>query len=311
MKKLNDKTKAIITLGIMIIIIIAIIIVIFLLYKDLKSNQNNTSVIEENKIYATVNEVGNNYIKIISTNGEEYLLTTNDDLGVGDFIVVYYNSNDNELLQNTDIEVITKSEEVITEKTATESTTITSNNSTTSKITTTESITTTQTNNNTATSVTDDDSLLNFVKEKYNSIDTETIKDNAKNSFITIVDFIFYDGTINGITWDELKSSTKAKVLYYVLLMDNKIENKWPNYKENIGNKYNDLKSKLIASYIDITTQICSEHSDECENTKNDFALLKTSLNLTWDVVKSAFSYAYNKGTTALINWYEVFSGKQ
>lgn len=265
-----------------------------------KINQNRVNKTLENKIYGTVSEIGKNYIKVDSLDDDEYLVGTSEELNLGDFIVVYYNENDEELIKNSVVEVIAEDNEVIIES---------SKATTTTKLTTkavSSTVVTTKT-----TVINKDETVLTYIEDEYKKIDMQEIKDKAKTSFITIVDFIFYDGEINGVTWNSIKTSTKAKVIYYALLMDNKLENKWPNYKNNIENKYNDIKSKLVAKYMDITTSLCNEHPEECEVTKKDFAVLKASLNLTWDVIKTAFQYAYDKGVTYLVNWYEIYSGKK
>ncbi len=54
--------------------------------------------------------------------------------------------------------------------------------------------------------------------------------ESAKSTFITLVDFIFYDGTIKGVTFDELTESGKQKVLELASKIDNSLEEKSPGY---------------------------------------------------------------------------------
>lgn len=307
MSKLSIKNKTILLGVISILLVIAIIFVSIELIRDI--NQNRLDKMVENKLYGTVSEVGKNYIKVKSIEDEEYLISSTDEAKIGDFIVIYYKSNDENLIENAEIEIIAGEDEVIIKTTETTTTIITTSKNMTSVVTT-NSISNIVTTKTTVVS-SKDDSVLDYIQEKYESIDTEEIKDKAKTGFITVVDFIFYDGEINGVTWDSIKTSTKAKVIYYALLMDSKIENKWPDYKENLKSKYDDIKSKLVAKYMDMTTSLCNEHPEECEATKNDFAVLKSSVGLTWDVIKSAFKFAYDKGVTYLVDWYEVYSGKR
>lgn len=63
------------------------------------------------------------------------------------------------------------------------------------------------------------------------------IQDKLKGIFITMVDFIFYDGEINGITFQELGEDAQQQVLKITASIDSKIENKFPNYKETISSK--------------------------------------------------------------------------
>ena len=75
------------------------------------------------------------------------------------------------------------------------------------------------------------DEVNNFL----NSEDVNNTKDKAKGVFITIVDFIFYDSEIDGITFDQLTDNGKQKILEIAHNIDIKIENKFPNYKDTIA----------------------------------------------------------------------------
>ena len=69
---------------------------------------------------------------------------------------------------------------------------------------------------------------LNTVKE---SKVTEDFTKSAKKTFIDIVDFLFYGGTIKGVTFEELTDNGKSKVLELASKIDEAIEKKVPNYK--------------------------------------------------------------------------------
>ena len=64
--------------------------------------------------------------------------------------------------------------------------------------------------------------------------DNKSVKEKLEDTFITLTDFIFYNGTIKGVTFDELTDSAKEKVLTAYEKIDSKIESYFPNYKENI-----------------------------------------------------------------------------
>lgn len=93
------------------------------------------------------------------------------------------------------------------------------------------------------------ENLNNNVDELLNSKDITNIKDKAKAIFITTVDFIFFDGEIKGVKFDDLTNKAKEKVLNIVSIIDLKIENKFPNYKETISettkNAYNKASSLI------------------------------------------------------------------
>ena len=89
--------------------------------------------------------------------------------------------------------------------------------------------------------ITTDNSILNDENNTEN-------ENKLKTSFVKLTDIIFYDGTINNITFNELKDDTKVAILSDWEILDEKIETKYPNYKdriESVENKtYNNLKSK-------------------------------------------------------------------
>lgn len=63
----------------------------------------------------------------------------------------------------------------------------------------------------------------------------KSFADSAKGVFVSIVDFLFYDGEINGVTFDELTESGKEQVLKIANKVDTAIESKIPGYKETIS----------------------------------------------------------------------------
>lgn len=320
---MNNKVKSI-CLGVLCsILLISLIITSILMIKDMESDKNTFS----NKIYGTVFETGTNYIKIKTVDGDNYILFTKDKVEEGDFVLAEYDKASDEIIKNAKIDVIAKDDEItiideidendITSKvTTTESTTT---ESTTTSRTTTSKATTTYVRVNTTTTTTNDfysdDDIISYYSREYNYVTSNynepSFREKVKEKFISAVDFIFYEKEINGMTFNKLKTTTKAKVLYYTLMMDNKIDEIFPNYKVTLGEKYNDIKAKLIAKYMDIVTSVCKDNERNCAYVRSDFELLKTSTKLTWDIIKKAFSYAYDNGTKRLVEWYETFSGKR
>ena len=153
-------------------------------------------------------------------------------------------------------------------------------------------------------SVTSEEDVVNYFEKKYD------VKDKAKEYFITIVDFIFYDGKIKGHTFNDLSSTAKLKIISIALKIDNKIEEYIPGYKETIssnGSKiYNNVKEKLVTLYLDISTEICKNHENGCNTAKEIFKDVKDNCRIGWDFVKKLVS----SGTSKLKEWYEVYSGK-
>lgn len=77
---------------------------------------------------------------------------------------------------------------------------------------------------------------LEDIDEKVNYLNN-TEKSKAKGVFIGIVDFLFYDGKINGISFDELSDDGKKEVLKKSSNIDAKLDAKFPNYKDTISQK--------------------------------------------------------------------------
>lgn len=92
------------------------------------------------------------------------------------------------------------------------------------------------------------DELNNTLNNIEKSTRDENFKDKASSTFISIVDFLFYDGTIKGISFDELTEKGKEKVLEISSKIDVKLEEKCPGYKEKISN--NTSKAYQKASEI-------------------------------------------------------------
>ena len=288
---------------------------------------NNKPLPVDNTIknmYATVYKANNGSIVVEPIDeeiGGKYTIETDEEFKEGDFVLV--NGDDVTLIAAADeFETTTKSttsrttkdKTVTTKKTST--TRVVSDQTTkktsTTKKTTTKKITTTKNNKNA------DDEVIAYVRDastyaKNGSSSDETFGQKAKRYFITVVDFIFYDGEIKGYKWDELTTTAKAKVVYYALILDSKIDEKFPDYKNSISSKYQDVKAKLVAKYLDLTDSICNKDDSNryhCDVVKQDFELLKKSVGITWDVVVDAFKYAYDKTANYLKTWYETFSGK-
>ena len=164
-----------------------------------------------------------------------------------------------------------------------------------------EEITTTKKNDNKSA----DDEVLAYFNNQVNTADDKS-KGTLKSTFIKVVDFIFYDKDINGYYFKDLTASAKLKVISLALKLDAIIDKHFPGYKEELSSSYAKAKDSLITLYLNLTSEFCKNNGATCESAKNDFALLKESLNLSWDVISSLAK----SGTTKIKEWYEIFSGK-
>ena len=141
-------------------------------------------------------------------------------------------------------------------------------------------------------------------------MDKPSLGESAKEYFVTIIDFIFYKGTIKGYTFNELSNSVKLKVLSSALYFDSKIDKYFPGYKESISSTtkkiYTNVKAGIISTYLEITTTICNSNDELCASAKIGFQSLKKNFGLTFDLIKEIAGDGINN----LKNWYEIWSGK-
>ena len=170
-----------------------------------------------------------------------------------------------------------------------------------------------QDNNDSSVDIKNENDVIQYFENNYNDINSNkvSIKDKAKEYFIDIVDFIFYDKEIKGYTFSELSDNTKIKVIALALKIDSKIEEYIPGYKKSIssnGNKiYTDVKDRLVSSYLDLSVKICSNNEEGCNKAKGIFSDIKDNCKIGWSFIKKLASDGSNK----LKDWYEIYSGKR
>lgn len=155
-----------------------------------------------------------------------------------------------------------------------------------------------------------DSEIIAYMNETESYFGNASLQEEIKTRFITIVDFLFYNGSIKGYTLKDLSSKAKLQVLKIALSIDNKIENYLPGYKETItsttGKAYTGIKNKIIEAYLSTTTKICNYDKTLCNDAKKDFQDMKKAFSITWNVIKDLIS----SGTDHLKEWYEIYSGK-
>lgn len=165
-----------------------------------------------------------------------------------------------------------------------------------------------------------DNTIINEMNNTLNSIDAESsssnFSDKAKATFITIVDFLFYDGTIKGITFNELTDDGKQKVLEIANKIDVKLEEVSPGYKDKISsttsNAYNKA-SEIIKSGASSLNNFAKEKlGDENYNSIIDAKdeLVKYSKNAL-NLVGSAGSKIFSSTKDKLNDWYQNFKNNK
>lgn len=280
--------KLIIISGIVLTAIIITILVIVLVNK--KQENINKS------IFGVVKNANNGLVEVKTTEDDLINVITDKNISNGDMVeVTYYEIGGDKV---PSLEVIASNQELNTVTTKA-TTTVVYKKTTAPKKTTTTVV------------IDKDEYIINYVKDIYNNIKNSDSLDKLKNGIISIVDFIFYDKSINGITFKELKDTTKEKVLYYTLIVDNKIDELFPNYKEKISSKYKDLKNQVVTEYLNMIVALCDTNKDKCAEIKEDFQVVKNKASITWNNIKAVLITTGNKSINYISNWYKIWSGKE
>ncbi len=155
-----------------------------------------------------------------------------------------------------------------------------------------------------------------------NSTDT-TMKEKLENTFITLTDFIFYGGTIKGMTFNQLTDTAKEKVLDLYEKIDSKIESYFPNYKEDIASsakkgyttvvtKAKELKDEILAKYKekvgeDAYNNVVSNYEEDKDRFQDAYT---PYVEKGKDIASGAIEKGKNVWDTAkdkLDSWYQNF----
>ena len=299
--------------------IILVIIIFLLVLGSLAGlfyfNMNKNKPLE---VEATVKLIGNNYIIVEDSTGEEYSIDTTEEYNIGDRIdfVIKNIENDSNPKSGTIVKIDVISRNInfsITDNNSNDKDNVNDNSSNTNddkKNNTNKDNVESNSSEVITTSATDTEVIAYFTNldnnlDNYNQ--DKSIGKKLKEGFVTIVDFLFYDGEIKGKTFDELSNTAKIKVLQIAFSIDEKIDKYFPGYKEEISTTskkiYTSVKSKAIELYLNITTSICEKDPTTCEMAKEGLSNLKTNFSLTWDFIKDIGTTGLNK----LKEWYEIW----
>lgn len=142
-----------------------------------------------------------------------------------------------------------------------------------------------------------------IVKESFNS---EDLLDKGKSYFIYCVDFLFYDGEINGIRFNDMTDSAKEQLLRDISTIDSLICSKYPNYKEDIkegyGNAYNKASEVIRVGSENINEFSRDKLGEENYNKLKEYKDLFVDTAFgDWD----DFVDILGKGKQKLKDWYE------
>ena len=316
-----DYKKLILTLFIFLIIIL---LISYLFYYNI--NKNKTT-----KILGSITHQKKNYIILTDEESDkDYLLKTDKKYNIGDELLVEINkinnkkdpieasivkvkiiSKNNEIKDSNNIEepskennITTTSTNNISENTQTENNT-NSNQPNQNNQKSNNNVSQPNSSNNNSPGTEND--VIAYVNNINTKIDQEksskSLSESTKSGFITLVDFLFYDGTIKGKKFKELTNAAKIKVLKAAIIIDSKLDNHFPNYKSNLAAKYQNLKSKALSKYLDTTTEVCANNTETCQSAKEGLGDLKRNFSITWNFIKDISGVGLSK----LKSWYEIW----
>ena len=238
-----------------------------------------------------------------------------------DMVASTESNNSNNEIEVIGDEIDIKEEQVISDNSSSENNSINiiSNDDSTSSKNTKSNNSTNNTNDISETSnySNNDEVVINSLESSLTKINNgdgsdSSFADSAKGVFVSIVDFLFYNGEINGVTFDELTDSGKQKVLEIASKVDSAIESKIPGYKETISDtasKAFNKASEIIKSGANSLNNFAREKLGE-ENyqsiidAKDELVYYtKNAINFLGDVGGKVFNSVKDK----LDSWYQDF----
>ena len=153
---------------------------------------------------------------------------------------------------------------------------------------------------------------VNAIAVSKETSNNKTVKETLEDTFITITDFIFYNGTIKGITFQELTDSAKEKVLNSYERIDRTIEKKFPNYKENIKSTANKGYTMVVEKAHELKESIISKYKEkvgeeEYNNVVGDFEEDKNRFQEAYTPYVEKGKEVLDNTISKLDTWYQGF----
>jgi hypothetical protein len=180
--------------------------------------------------------------------------------------------------------------------------------------------------NTNSESISDND-LVTYMVEVEDEVDSlldssdinATNQNKLRNTFITLTDFIFYDGEIKGKKFSDLTLECKTKIIEIYISIDSKIEEKFPNYKDNIktsssntynnlANKTTELKNKLLEEYKNYVGE--DNYNNLIDSYYEDKSNLESTINEYSPYIEEAKEKSksvYESVKEKISNWYKEY----
>lgn len=188
------------------------------------------------------------------------------------------------------------------------------------------------TNNNSLIDKIEDESIITANESKENEVvkyfeDLETevtsyinqdnfdnLKEKIKSIAITGIDFVFYGTEIKGVTFDELTTATKEKIMNIVASIDSKIESKLPGYKETMKDKfgqgYGYVTEKLKQGLDYVDSKLDEKYGQKYQGTKDKTTEIVENIKEGASNIFEEASEQASNGWSKIKEWYENKTGK-
>ena len=154
--------------------------------------------------------------------------------------------------------------------------------------------------------------IKNKLIDYVNSEEVESAKKMAKGVFVSIVDFLFYDGELKGIKFDDLTEEGQKKVLSLATEVDSCMMKKFPTYKEDISSATKNAYAKA-SELIEKGSNNIKEFSKE-KLGEDNYNAIKDAKDELVEYTKEAAvvvgdlsSKLWNSTKEKIKNWYEGF----
>jgi len=152
------------------------------------------------------------------------------------------------------------------------------------------------------------------VNELLNEDNLDEMKEKLINIVVTGIDFIFYDTEIKGVTFEELTTGTKIKIMGIVSSVDDKIESKLPGYKEiikdKIGQGYDYVSEKLDVALTYADGKLDEKYGEDYENVKNKTSEIIGDIKEEATDIYGNVSEDVKEGWSKIKGWYETKTDK-
>lgn len=132
------------------------------------------------------------------------------------------------------------------------------------------------------------------IRQLLDSQQYESAKSKAKEVIKTGIDFIFYDTKIKGISFDELKEESKKVTYENLNIIDGWIMEIFPNYKEELEEKYQFVSGFISEKYYSFKNQIIKYLGEEDYNSLIDIK----------DKLENSIQDGYENAKEKTKNWY-------